>query len=121
MRRVAALLIVLACTSEPVQLPLGGDRECSWSPDIALHCCTEHDLSYWVGGQELDRLYADRELYWCLVAAGIPKPVSRTYFFAVRHFAAGSWRYSSKRTRSGYFPKDPNEDLTHEERLELLR
>jgi hypothetical protein len=121
MRRVAALLILLACAREPVQLPLGGDRECSWSPDIALHCCAEHDTSYWVGGEELDRLFADRELYWCMVEAGVPRTIAKTYFFAVRKFGRDSWRNTGSRTRKGYFPRDPDSDLTHEERLELLR
>ena len=85
--------------SEPVQLPLFGDRECSSSPDLVPACCARHDEDYGVGGTDQDRLVADLELWWCLSLYGVPEDVGRLYFDAVRRFGAASWRATSQRTR----------------------
>jgi hypothetical protein len=104
------ILLVLACSwwqEKPTQLPLGGDRECSWSPDIAVQCCYAHDNSYWIGGAEEDRLWADRELYWCMRSWGVPMPIALAYYVSVQQFGQGSWTYHTQRTRRGNPPPDP--------------
>ena len=98
-RYAAVLFLFMACTQKHAQLPLGGDRQCSWSPDIAVQCCYQHDNDYWVGGTEQDRAIADLDLYRCMLLWGVPDPVASTYYFSVRKFGASSWNYSKHRTR----------------------
>jgi hypothetical protein len=106
----ALLLVALVagCPKQgPAQLPLGGDRECSWSPDIALQCCSNHDNAYWVGGTEQDREWADRELYWCMIAYDVPKAIAKAYYSGVRQFGGSSWNYTEERSRRGEIPESP--------------
>lgn len=35
-------------------------------------CCVRHDLAYWIGGTEADRLEADQALRQCVAAVGEP-------------------------------------------------
>lgn len=85
--------------SEPVQLPLFGDQECSSSPDLVPSCCAQHDVDYGVGGAEQDRLVADLDLWGCLALHGVPEDVGRLYFDAVRRFGESSWRADARRSR----------------------
>lgn len=40
---------------------------CSWFPDCQwLHCCVAHDVRYFAGGTETERLRADEGLYNCV-------------------------------------------------------
>jgi hypothetical protein len=38
-------------------------------PDLWYHCCAEHDLTYWQGGIEAERLASDLELKQCVLDA----------------------------------------------------
>jgi hypothetical protein len=39
-------------------------------PTKWLHCCVEHDVRYWAGGTDDERLVADEELRDCVAATG---------------------------------------------------
>jgi hypothetical protein len=105
---VSAALLALSCGScagwpwddpQGVQLPLGGDQECSHSPDIATQCCMAHDAAYWVGGTSQDRFTADAEFLACMALWGVPEPIAWTYYTTVRKLGKDSWRYTEHRTR----------------------
>ncbi len=50
------------CTSYP-----NGTSE---EPSLWLHCCVQHDLKYWAGGTEIERLAADEAMYDCVSETG---------------------------------------------------
>lgn len=101
----ALLVLLLACAGwpwnpkGPSQLPLGGDRECSRSPDLAVECCYAHDNDYWIGGTEQDRFTADAELLACMALYGVPEEIAVLYYRAVRAFGAPAWNLTPERTR----------------------
>jgi hypothetical protein len=92
---ILAVLLGVAPCSDPdgVQLPLGGDRECSVVIDIAPQCCMEHDNDYWIGGTEEDRLRADTKFYDCMIEWDVPYPIVKARFIAVRTFGKNSFNY----------------------------
>ncbi|WP_413558605.1 helicase [Bdellovibrio sp. HCB209] len=89
------------CSKSPDGIPV-------YSPDVFLSCCIKHDISYWQGGTEEDRLLADEDLRSCIEAKGHPD-IARAYYYAVR--VGGSpkfnssyrWGYGWKEDR-GYSP-----------------
>ena len=84
-----------------VQLPLGGDRQCS-DPvfgQLALQCCSEHDLAYWAGGTRQDFHLANAEFLACMLLWDVPPEIARARYEAVEAFGWGSWRESKHRTR----------------------
>lgn len=83
-----------------MQLVLGSrDQGCTLSPDLARQCCLEHDVAYWVGGTEQDRLTADLELAACMALYGVPEGVVWAYLRAVRELGGAHWPLSLHRTR----------------------
>lgn len=77
---------------------------CSVSPEGTpehrgawLHCCIEHDVSYWQGGSKAKKLKADQRLRSCIEDAGYDQ-IAKLYYYAVR--AGGtpnldtSWRWA---------------------------
>ncbi|GAB1266896.1 hypothetical protein NBRC116493_01490 [Aurantivibrio infirmus] len=53
---------------------------CSDFPDgtlqqktLWLDCCTAHDRSYWLGGTQAEREFADKELQSCVAGVGEPE------------------------------------------------
>jgi hypothetical protein len=94
------------CSLFPNRAPIGAADWCG--------CCVAHDLAYWRGGTEDERLAADRELERCVTDA-VHEPALATAMFAgVR--AGGSpyfvtpyrWAYGWPYGR-GYQPLDARE------------
>lgn len=63
---------------------------CSASPEGTsndksawLHCCVEHDISYWQGGSKARKLKADQRLKQCIADEGYEQ-VAKLYYYAVR-------------------------------------
>lgn len=94
MRRAApalALSLALAgCATPPGLRPFSTDR-CSLFPDRApageadwCACCVTHDLAYWRGGTEAERLRADRELERCVLATTGDATLAAAMFHGVR-------------------------------------
>lgn len=92
--RVPALLaawLLASCaslTTQPVPFTTDG---CSLFPDRALvgsadwcDCCLAHDLAYWRGGTEAQRLDADRELRACVARKTGNHALAETMFVGVR-------------------------------------
>lgn len=77
------LLLLLLCLSAPASAeglsPFTTDG-CSLFPDgtpaqqsLWVHCCIRHDLAYWKGGNEQQRLDADNALHQCVAQTGEEK------------------------------------------------
>ena len=74
------LLLLLLCLSASAHAegltPFTTDG-CSLFPDgtaaqqsLWVHCCIRHDLAYWKGGSEQQRLDADNALHQCVAQTG---------------------------------------------------
>lgn len=87
----AALFAALAgCQSAPALQPFSTDG-CSMFPDHALRgpadwcsCCVAHDLAYWRGGTEAERLAADQELQRCVQDSAHDPQLAAAMFAGVR-------------------------------------
>lgn len=74
------------------------------NPTLWQHCCVDHDISYWLGGTEAERLKVDEDFYQCIKATGESSP-ARLMYTGVR--AAGGplgynmyrWGYGWNRIR----------------------
>ena len=108
---LTVVLAVAACaaSAEPQQavspLPFSTDG-CSLFPDRALignadwcSCCVKHDLAYWRGGTEEERLEADEALKSCVTAASGNAQLGALMFDGVR---AGGGPYFFTPYRWGY-------------------
>lgn len=95
------------CSNAPDLLVLSDLRLASETPtEYPPGPCTLHDARYEGGGSELDRVWADMELYLGIImlveAAGATQPVmleiwreqALAYFTAVRRFGASHWKYT---------------------------
>jgi hypothetical protein len=78
---------------------------CSSFPDgtirqntLWLRCCYQHDLSYWQGGTELQRMVADYDLQHCVNSVGEPT-IAKLMLAGVR---AGGSPYFPTPYRWGY-------------------
>lgn len=96
MKNFITLLLLFACHSSVIATeiePFTTDG-CSSFPDgtleqqsLWLNCCVRHDLAYWMGGTEQQRLQADERLAQCVAKAGEPE-IARVMLAGVR--AGGS-------------------------------
>lgn len=96
-----------ACRSDAApELQAFTSDGCSLFPDADLitgddwcSCCFEHDIAYWRGGTEEERLAADRELERCVVAKTGNEVLGRLMFEGVQ---AGGSPYFYNWYRWGY-------------------
>lgn len=102
-----AAMLASACLTEaaPELQPFTSDG-CSLFPDADLitgddwcSCCFEHDIAYWRGGTEEERLAADRELQTCVTAKTGNEVLGRLMFEGVQ---AGGSPYFYNWYRWGY-------------------
>ncbi|AXQ27953.1 FAD-binding oxidoreductase [Solimonas sp. K1W22B-7] len=85
-----AALLLSGCAATQGLRPFASDG-CSLFPDRAplgktdwCGCCLAHDLAYWKGGTEEERLQADRQLRDCVVAKTGDKALAETMLAGVR-------------------------------------
>ena len=71
---IAVVLLSTGCGKNPDELSDFVSDGCSLFPDRSLinnddwcDCCLEHDIAYWQGGTEAQRLEADKELRDCVL------------------------------------------------------
>ena len=70
----------------PKLMPFTTDG-CSVVPDFNfVNCCKIHDLHYWAGGTEEQRLAADEEFYQCILKETGIEAVASVYYWGVREF-----------------------------------
>ncbi|WP_119396329.1 hypothetical protein [Salinibius halmophilus] len=96
----SCLLAGCASTSNPegYQSPFISDG-CSRWPDADWYdCCVTHDIAYWRGGSEAQRLAADEALMQCVSDKGYPN-IAELMFMGVR---VGGVPYLQTPYRWGY-------------------
>ena len=85
-----SVLVIIGCEKDPSLSDFKSDG-CSLFPDSSLitnqdwcECCYKHDLAYWKGGTEAERLDADKELKRCILQKTESKELAELMFQGVR-------------------------------------
>jgi hypothetical protein len=104
-------LLLSACAAtpgEPARLQSFTTDRCSMFPDRALigtadwcTCCVAHDMAYWQGGTEQDRLRADEALKHCVQASTGDAALAELMFAGVR-MGGGPYFYTPYRWGYGW-------------------
>lgn len=115
-----ATLIFTTAATQAVE-PFATDG-CSLFPDQSLvsntdwcSCCLRHDLAYWRGGTEDERLKADQDLKRCVLAASGSAQLAELMYAGVRtgggpyYFTPYRWGYGWPYGRL-YQPFSPDEE-----------
>ena len=118
---ILCVLICLAgCDEKPFLLDFTSDG-CSLFPDRSLidardwcECCVQHDIAYWQGGTELQRLAADEQLRACVLAKTDDELLAETMFNGVR-MGGSPWFYNWYRWGYGWTDGRRYQGLTLEE------
>jgi hypothetical protein len=83
-------IVVSACATPTVLHPFSTDG-CSVFPNHSLigkadwcSCCLKHDLAYWRGGTDKERLDADRELKACVLGVTGNDALANSMYLGVR-------------------------------------
>ena len=94
---------------------------CSLFPDRSLinsddwcDCCLEHDIAYWQGGTEEQRLEADQELRDCVLEKTGNRALAETMYQGVR-FGGSPYFYNWYRWGYGWSYERKYQELTLEE------
>jgi hypothetical protein len=129
-RRAPWLLAValLSCTARPAIRPFTSDG-CTLFPDgtpgdhrLWCGCCFAHDIAYWRGGTEAERLRADQALRACVLEKTGDPRVATMMYDGVRLGGSAAfpnwyrWGYGWPWGR-GYQPLTDRERAQSEERL----
>ena len=116
---LAALLV--SCSAETSLKPFSSDG-CSLFPDGSLiseadwcSCCFDHDIAYWQGGTEAERLAADERLRDCVAGKTGSETLANTMFEGVR-FGGSPYFYSWYRWGYGWGYSRKYQALTTAER-----
>lgn len=98
-------LLFMGCDKETLLADFTSDG-CSLFPDRSLinnadwcQCCLEHDIAYWQGGTEAQRLAADEALRDCVIKKTGDPELAEAMFLGVR---AGGSPYFYNWYRWGY-------------------
>jgi hypothetical protein len=92
----AALVLSTSCSRSPELSDFSSDG-CSLFPDQSwidakdwCDCCFTHDIAYWQGGTEIQRLEADKQLRDCVLTKTGDPLLAETMFKGVR-FGGHPW------------------------------
>ncbi|MEJ2407473.1 MAG: hypothetical protein P8171_25045 [Candidatus Thiodiazotropha sp.] len=133
------LVMLLLCAFAATSLPVLGDQlkpfttdGCSMFPDgtyqqqsLWMECCIRHDIAYWQGGTEAQRLTADEALEACVSQVGEPKiaklmlagvRMGGSPYFPTSYRWGYGWPY-----RRGYEPLSDTEKKQVAEEIQRLR
>jgi len=106
---VLVILIIAGCAkSNELELRPFNSDGCSLFPDKALiikedwcECCFEHDMKYWRGGTEKERLQADSELMECIFEKTGDENLAKLMYHGVR-FGGSPYFYNWYRWGYGW-------------------
>ena len=114
------ILLMVSCSSEDRLSPFSSDG-CSLFPDASLinetdwcDCCFQHDVAYWKGGAEQERLAADQQLKQCVLQTSNDRVLANIMYEGVR-FGGSPYFYNWYRWGYGwnydrkYQPLNPSE------------
>ncbi len=114
------LFLANSCSTNPSLKDFTSDG-CSLFPDKSLinakdwcDCCLEHDIAYWQGGTEAQRLAADEKLRDCVYAKTEDSVLAEAMFRGVR-FGGSPWFYNWYRWGYGWNYTRHYQELTLEE------
>lgn len=114
------LVLFNACSRSPELSDFSSDG-CSLFPDRSLidakdwcECCFEHDIAYWQGGTEAQRLAADERLRACVLAKTDDSLLAEAMFNGVR-FGGSPWFHNWYRWGYGWNDGRTYRALTLEE------
>ena len=100
-------MLIISCSSEEHINPFSSDG-CSLFPNSSLiseedwcECCFLHDVSYWRGGTEQERLAADLQLKQCVFQATNDQVLADIMFRGVR-FGGSPYFYNWYRWGYGW-------------------
>ncbi|MGC6423772.1 MAG: hypothetical protein ACON4O_02150 [Lentimonas sp.] len=115
-----SLICLTSCKREPLLKDFSSDG-CSLFPDRSLidskdwcACCVEHDIAYWQGGTEEQRLAADEKLRACVLAKTGDEVLANAMFNGVR-MGGSPWFYNWYRWGYGWTDGRNYQALTLEE------
>ena len=121
LRLLVILLLTTGCRSDPGTLKDFTSDGCSLFPDRSLinsddwcHCCLEHDIAYWQGGTEGQRLEADQRLHQCVLNRTADAVLAETMYQGVR-FGGSAYFYSWYRWGYGWSHERKYQALTLKE------
>ena len=102
-----SILWLIGCKDQPLLKNFTSDG-CSLFPDRSLIdakdwcvCCVEHDIAYWQGGTEVQRLAADEKLRACVLAKTDDQILADAMFNGVR-VGGSPWFYNWYRWGYGW-------------------
>jgi hypothetical protein len=115
------LLLSTGCRSDPDTLKDFTSDRCSLFPDRSLinsddwcDCCLKHDIAYWQGGTERQRLEADQRLRECVLNKTGDAVLAETMYQGVR-FGGSPYFYNWYRWGYGWSYERKYHALTLEE------
>ncbi|MBI3774028.1 MAG: FAD-binding oxidoreductase [Gammaproteobacteria bacterium] len=133
--RIALLLmsvLLSSCTVSPTLKDFTSDG-CSLFPNgtardpkLWCECCYQHDLAYWRGGTDIERLQADEQLRQCVTSKTGDAALAETMFLGVRSggaplFPTGyRWGYGWNYGR-GYAPLSSSEQAQVDDGLAAMQ
>jgi len=116
-----AIMLLLAACSDKTELSDFSSDGCSLFPDRSLidakdwcECCLEHDVAYWQGGTEAQRLAADEQLRECVLAKTDDPILAEAMFNGVR-LGGSPYFYNWYRWGYGWSDRRTYQALTLEE------
>ena len=86
----------------------------SAEPQLWKHCCLEHDLYFWAGGDKDDRYVADQRLRSCINQTGNYLQAKLIYF-AVRAGSYSPIKFPGKKWNFGWPERPSHQALTPED------
>ena len=118
---LVVMLLLAGCNSTPSTLKDFTSDGCSLFPERSLitnkdwcDCCLEHDIAYWQGGTEAQRLKADRSLSDCVLTTTGDSVLADAMYQGVR-FGGSPWFYNWYRWGYGWGYERKYHALTLEE------
>ena len=118
---ITSIAILSGCRDKPHILRDFKSDGCSLFPDRSLiedidwcKCCLEHDIAYWQGGTEAQRLEADRRLRECVLKKTGNQALAETMYQGVR-FGGSPYFYNWYRWGYGWSYERKYQALSLEE------
>jgi hypothetical protein len=118
---ILLMLLLSGCVTQDSLKDFTSDG-CSLFPDRNLiteqdwcECCFEHDVLYWQGGTEKERLLADKELNKCVFEKTNDKLLAETIYQGVR-FGGSPYFYNWYRWGYGWSYERKYKPLTDDEK-----
>ena len=116
--------VIIGCEKDSSLSDFESDG-CSLFPDSSLitnqdwcECCYKHDLAYWKGGTETERLAADKELKRCILQKTESEELAEFMFQGVR-FGGSPYFYNWYRWGYGWSYDRKYGPLTEKELLQV--